>query len=741
MKTAAAAAALLGARVVSADVTAADRLNSGMPFKEPMALHSSGGSLYVEFDYVACPYEGPLTSFVTRCYAYNGEPMLPGPSLYVYPGDTLTIKLTNKLSDADSVSYHNFWQYLNKTNLHFHGGHVTANQPGDDVLTMIEPMQADCLTDDCPANSITYVYEIPEYHMPGTAWYHPHGHGSATLQTGTGSSGFIIIMDHGDSVPSYVSDAPEMVLNIDHFNLLEMANWGTQSCVSTNMFMPTACGSEGCWPTGTEVGKAGIILVNAMTNPVLTATAGVWYRQRFLMASTLYMVNGVGGGDADTLAGCTFGLIAKDSIYLLEAPRDISRIFLYPGSRADVMMKCDVPGSVTFTSEAFPNQELVLHHVLNYVGDLFSITIEASSADAEPALPTFMAPRPCYVADTRSVLYDTDYVVQKPLVYDVCETGSGSHDTPGRRLTATALENEIMSTEEGRKLVAEATKKYFAADENQRQLAAAGADGVYVWEYDEYAGTSIYAEAFYAAGMISAPTCMALADEIFQAKAGLYCLNGCSFEVGVRNPVTNLVDISDEIHDYIGTACKIVNDDAVVQVGDIIEWDTWGIDYHPVHFHVNPYQIAAIHFEDGTQGAGSEATGLGVNATEAEFAAFSGGFYATGDFGDCVMLPVTHATLHQQVDNFATVMVQHCHILLHEDIGMMMGLLIAGTSGTHTRAQEIDPTCYWNLDEMGSYTISSTCDSDRDCPTGWSCGNRRGRKLAFGHASAVCEQD
>jgi len=404
------------------------------------------------------------------------------------------------------------------------------------------------------------------------------------------------------------------------------------------------------------------------------------------------------------------------------------------------MMKCEVPGTITFTSAAFPNQDLVTHHVLNYVGPLFHIDITESSSDPEPALPTFTAARPCYVADTRSVLYDTDYVVQKPLVYDVCETGSSAHDTPARRMTA--LENKLTSTEEGRKILAEETAKWFSKEaQEERQLASAGADGVYVWEYGSYSGTSIYAQGFYAASIISEPTCEALADEIFAAKTGLYCLNGCAFELGTRNPVTNLVDMTDEMHDYVGTACKIVNDDALLDVGSIIEWDVWGIDYHPVHFHVNPYQIAAIHFEDGTQGAGSEATGLGVNATEADFNAFSGGFYATGDFGDCVMLPVTHATLHQQLDNFATVMVQHCHILLHEDIGMMMGILISGTSGTHTMAQMIDPTCYWTAEEMPSYSITSTCDSDRDCPTGWSCGNRRGRKVLFGHSTSVCEED
>merc|ERR1719424_2819642 len=131
----------------------------------------------------------------------------------MYPGDTLTIKLINTLSDKDDIEYHNFWQHGNRTNLHFHGGHVSSGVPGDSVTELIMPK-----AEGEAANELTYVYEIPAHHSPGTAWYHPHGHGSATVQTGTGSAGFIIIQDTVE-VPDYVRDAPEILLNVNHFCL------------------------------------------------------------------------------------------------------------------------------------------------------------------------------------------------------------------------------------------------------------------------------------------------------------------------------------------------------------------------------------------------------------------------------------------------------------------------------------------------------------------------------------------
>ena len=40
--------------------------------------------------------------------------------------------------------------------------------------------------------------------------------------------------------------------------------------------------------------------------------------------------------------GCDLELLAKDGIYLDDAPRSVDAIFLQPGSRADVAIRCDL---------------------------------------------------------------------------------------------------------------------------------------------------------------------------------------------------------------------------------------------------------------------------------------------------------------------------------------------------------------------------------------------------------------
>ena len=141
-------------------IPGADMLTPLQLLKEPERLYSANGELFVEMDFTTCEYTGPYTNFTTRCYGIDGVGMLAPPTLYVYPGDTLSIKLTNRLSDANNVEYHNFWQKLNYTNLHFHGGHISGNAPSDDVLTLIEP--AHCNSTACEYDSITYIYELPD---------------------------------------------------------------------------------------------------------------------------------------------------------------------------------------------------------------------------------------------------------------------------------------------------------------------------------------------------------------------------------------------------------------------------------------------------------------------------------------------------------------------------------------------------------------------------------------------------
>jgi FtsP/CotA-like multicopper oxidase with cupredoxin domain len=134
-----------------------------------------------------------------RGYTQDGLPLpqrYVSPSINARPGDTVRISLNNKLP-ATTTSYdagcasaeHNVPHCFNGSNLHFHGLNVNPSGNGDNVLLSINP-------------GVKFEYEIaiaPE-HPAGTFWYHTHRHGSTALQVSSGMAGPLIVK--GDRVPT-----------------------------------------------------------------------------------------------------------------------------------------------------------------------------------------------------------------------------------------------------------------------------------------------------------------------------------------------------------------------------------------------------------------------------------------------------------------------------------------------------------------------------------------------------------
>jgi FtsP/CotA-like multicopper oxidase with cupredoxin domain/cytochrome oxidase Cu insertion factor (SCO1/SenC/PrrC family) len=68
------------------------------------------------------------------------------------------------------------------TNIHFHGLQVSPDDYGDSVFTVI-PI----------GHQYTYRFRIPEYHHPGTYWYHAHSHTTTQRQVMQGVAGTLIV--------------------------------------------------------------------------------------------------------------------------------------------------------------------------------------------------------------------------------------------------------------------------------------------------------------------------------------------------------------------------------------------------------------------------------------------------------------------------------------------------------------------------------------------------------------------
>ncbi len=134
--------------------------------------------------------------------SYGG--CLSGPVIEAKPGNTLRVFLENNLSTNDPSCPAGGPPgpgCFNTVNMHFHGMHVSPAGNSDNVLLNIGPH-----------TKFQYEVNIPEDHPSGTFWYHPHRHGSTALQVASGASGALII--RGDR--HYTGAAPGDIDTILH---------------------------------------------------------------------------------------------------------------------------------------------------------------------------------------------------------------------------------------------------------------------------------------------------------------------------------------------------------------------------------------------------------------------------------------------------------------------------------------------------------------------------------------------
>lgn len=128
------------------------------------------------------------------------------PTIEVAPGDTVRVTLNNKLpvdpSCTDGSEPANTPHCFNGTNLHSHGLWVSPAGNSDNVLLKL-----------LPGKSFQYEYNIPSDHPSGTFWYHPHLHGSTALQVASGMAGALVV--RGSRPPTPVANGDLDTLLVD----------------------------------------------------------------------------------------------------------------------------------------------------------------------------------------------------------------------------------------------------------------------------------------------------------------------------------------------------------------------------------------------------------------------------------------------------------------------------------------------------------------------------------------------
>lgn len=606
---------------------------AGAAFKEPPVV-TSPVTLRLTVAKLCGPQgaDGAVKCWYTRAYATGQAPAsVPGPTIRVRPGDTLKLTLINELAEPSppcsetfnrltAIISSNGYCELNTTNFHAHGVHTSPHRGSDDVFDAV-----------LPGTEKEFLFDIPAYHMAGTSWYHAHRHHATAVQAGGGAHGLIVMDDPAGSLPPEIVAIQEKVVVL---SLIDMKNFihinGIFGQSTLEQF-----GLGNLWKdqNGRYLNQnTQFCLVNGAYKPTMTIKPHQWYRLRMVYAAValalqIFPFYPTGG------AHCEFQLLAKDGIYLNEAPRTVRKLYFASGNRADVAIRCyclSVPCSIHLMSsgKAPPTDDpkggilpellkdfvegviratdgpfaYVFENVVNQVLLTIEVQAEARPAAHEirpplqplPPLRQFSVKRPCYLVDLRQVPVPKD---------------------------------------------------------NQARLEFMNPPD---WRI-RYAG-QLYGGSAQGSPMRNDSTHPPLAVKLVGQVHQWY----------IRGPESRFV----ASNNYTG------------------------ISLHAVHVHVNPFQLVSF-----------TPTSPPDN------------FYQVGDWHDTFLHSTGQVMVKTTLDAFTGRVVLHCHLLDHEDMGMMGYFEVQGAEGAWWRgARAVDPTCYREASGVGWSYLTGGPISNRSNP-------------------------
>jgi FtsP/CotA-like multicopper oxidase with cupredoxin domain len=332
-------------------------------------------------------------------------------------GSTLDVKLVNRLSPGETAA----------TNLHTHGllvspdldtrGGLALEPVGDTVYvctipegtTPSSPSGKNCITHaayyGAKTSEMNYRVALPADHPEGLFWYHPHVHMNARTQVGAGLSGLIFVkgtsrdMSGGARMKSGSEPAERFLMLKD----LQIGSIVTDDpSLPKASFLPVEdhdaglCGPNphGPWRAACFDGDKGwLFTVNGQLYPHVTIKAGgreVW-RIANTSADMTYDLALVARGSGRPLR---MQLLARDGVAAAqEGPADaimVERVLMMPSSRIEVAI--DRSASEGLFDDTLP-LEAVLKTYGYYTGgdawpavDLAAVTFEAAPTSATAAV-------------------------------------------------------------------------------------------------------------------------------------------------------------------------------------------------------------------------------------------------------------------------------------------------------------------------------------------------------------------
>jgi suppressor of ftsI len=323
--TVVAALALLAALGAHAQQETEWTPQAGLPLTEPAQVRSHDGVLKVE---LAAGRRSILVSG-SRITArpFNGR--LIGPTLHVKPGDRLEATIHNATGQ--------------RTNIHFHGMHVSPRGRSDNVFRTFQP-----------GRTVKSIVQIPTDHSPGTYWYHVHLHGLTEEQVMGGMSGLIVVEGLQDLLPAPLRGIRERQLAIR-----DVQHKGDSIVLDAANINPT---------------KPTTRLVNGLLRPRFGLRSGetqLW-RIANVGADIFYDVQ---------LTGHRLHVIAEDGSPVWRV-WSRKHLVLPPGKRYDVLVQGGKPGRYAFRTLKFDEGFQLLP-----TKKLASVTVRGPAATPDLDLP------------------------------------------------------------------------------------------------------------------------------------------------------------------------------------------------------------------------------------------------------------------------------------------------------------------------------------------------------------------
>ena len=353
---------------------------------QPQQIRSKNGALNLEITLTQGTIETPCHTITTRLYKVGDNlPTSPGPTLRLNKGDNLNVHLINDLPIDASQGEPNKFRAPNTTNFHTHGLHVSPKPGHDDVL----------FTDINGQQELRAEFNIPKYHTSGTYWYHPHFHGSTAMQVGGGALGAIIVDDDdSDHLPPEIKALPESLIVFTQFNKAQM-----EAMKKVNGDTLWRAEPKSTCTGGDQMKDADSILVNGQPHPSLEIKAGQWTRLRLVNGAMMSWL------DISKPANCEFQLLAKDGIYLDDAPRSVNHAVLPGGGRADIAVRCSSTGEVELESVETATRA---SNEFLWAGNLLTLKVTESNEPYAADLPELCYKRPCYLPDLQNKTPDAN---------------------------------------------------------------------------------------------------------------------------------------------------------------------------------------------------------------------------------------------------------------------------------------------------------------------------------------------